>query len=104
MPILTCRPTRDCFTEPSHRTLPVQLNRREVPFVLLLQFLTISPKSTSSAGLHEFSIAESTCRRSVPLRICTVENSAKHVQTDVGAGHTALIKTRAAMRQDQSRP
>src|SRR5438132_12793442 len=40
----------------------------------------------------------------MPLRICTVENSAKDVQADVGAGHTALIKTQAAMRQDQSRP
>ena len=104
MPILTCRPTRDCFTEPSHRTLPVQLNRGEVPFVLSLQFLTIGPKSMSSAGLHEFSIAEITCRRRMLLWICTVENSAKDVQADVGAGHTALIKTRAAMRQDQSRP
>src|SRR5262245_16255390 len=89
--------------------LPVQrvgrtsLQRREILSVRMLEFLTIGPESTSGAGLHEFSIAENPFRRGVSFGIGTVENGAKDVQANVGAGYASLVKTRAAMGEHQSR-
>src|SRR5262247_4150163 len=83
--------------------LAASLHRGEILFVSLLEFLAIGPESTSSAGLHEFSIAENPFRRGMSLRIGTVENSAKDVQANVGAGYASLVKTQAAMGEHQSR-